>query len=264
MLKSENKLVKVRCKMKDKKIFYFSGKTKLCGVLNQVNDTKKIVVICHARTSHKDSNSTLLLANALSQANINNFRFDFIACGESEGDISDYTVTNMVANLNDTLLELQKDFNFKDFILIGCSMGARIVSLVDYKKFNIEKIILWYGALNYYRRIFNLPSKKEKIAEKKGYYEIEKGKKLSYNYFVDERKYVAYKKLFKWDVPKLFIHGTKDQYVNYKSSVKISKRCRNSKLILIQNGDHGFHDEKTMNLALQETINFIQNDSLSN
>ena len=244
----------------NEKIFYLSKKIKLCGILNKVNKSDEIVIICHARTSSKDSRPTTLLADRLSKQKINNFRFDFIACGESSGNISDYTVTNMVNNLNDTLYKMKEKYGFDQFILIGCSMGARIVSLVDYNQFNIKKIILWYGALDYFRKIFNMPSKKEKIAKKQGYYQIEKGIKLSYNYFVDERKYFAYKNLYKWDVSKLFIHGTNDSYVNYKSSLKISKKCKNSKLILIKGGDHGFHTEDDLKFAIQETINFIQND----
>ncbi len=246
--------------MMNKKLFYFSHKIKLCGILNKVNDNKELVIICHARTSSKDSRPTTLLAEALSKNNINNFRFDFIACGESQGNICDYSVTNMVDNLNDTLKEMKNNYGFQTFILIGCSMGARIVSLANYNQFNIKKIVLWYGALDYFRKIFNRPSTKEKIAKKQGYYEIEKGVRLSYNYFVDERKYFAYKNLYKWNVPKLFIHGTNDPYVNYKSSVKVSKKCKNSKLILVKDGDHGFHNEDDMKLALQETINFIQID----
>ncbi len=243
----------------EEKLFYDSGKIKLCGILDKVNNTNELVVICHARSSSSHSRPTTLLASALSNANINNFRFDFVACGESSGDISDYSVTNMVNNLNDTLDKMKTDYGFENFILIGCSMGARIISLVDHKKFNIKKIVLWYGALDYFRKPFNLPSKKEKMAKKEGYYCIEKGIKLSYNYFVDERKYFAYKNLYKWNVPKLFIHGTNDPYVNYKSSLKVSKKCKNAKLVLIKNGDHGFHDEESMKLALKETLNFIIN-----
>lgn len=242
----------------NEKLFYFSKKIKLCGILNKVNDNNELVVICHARASSKDSRPTTLLAESLTNHKINNFRFDFIACGESQGNICDYSVTNMVNNLNDTLKEMKNNYGFQNFILIGCSMGARIISLVDYNQFNIKKIILWYGALDYFRKIFNMPSKKEKIAKKQGNYQIEKGIKLSYNYFVDERKYFAYKNLYHWNVPKLFIHGTNDPYVNYKSSVKISKKSKNSKLRLLEGGDHGFHDEKNMKLAIQETIDFIQ------
>ena len=244
----------------NEKIFYFSKNIKLCGILNRVNKSNEIVIICHARASSKDSRVTTLLAESLTKHNINNFRFDFIACGESQGNINEYSVTNMVNNLNDTLKEMKHSYGFKNFILIGCSMGARIISLVDYNKFNVKKIILWYGALDYFRKTLNMPSKKEKLAKKQGFYQIEKGFKLSYNYFVDERKYYAYKNLYKWNVPKLFIHGTNDPYVNYKSSVKVSKRCKNSKLILLEGGDHGFHNENDMKFAIQETINFIQND----
>ena len=101
---------------------------------------------------------------ALSDEKINNFRFDFISCGESDGEYNDYTVSNMILNLKDTLIYL-KEKGFEKFILIGCSMGGRIISLIDEKEFNIDKLILWYPALDYGRGIFNIPSKKEKTAD---------------------------------------------------------------------------------------------------
>lgn len=243
----------------EEKIYYFDEKIKLCGVINKVNDSDKIVVICHARTSHKNSRPTTLLGKSLTQNRINNFRFDFIGCGESEGSQLDYTVTNMISNLNATLNMLREKYGYKEFTLIGCSMGARITSLVDHDNFDINKIILWYGAIDYGRGLFNLPSKKEKIAKKIGFYRGENNWKFSYEYFLDERKYCAYKELYKWNVPKLFIHGTSDPYVNFKSSVKVSNRCLNSELLLIENGDHGFHNDEHMKLAIDKTILFIKN-----
>lgn len=242
----------------EEKIYYttFNNK-KICGVLNSVNPNKEIVVICHARTSSKDSRPTTKLADCLTQKKINNFRFDFISRGESDGDYKDYTVSNMILNLHDTL-KLLKEQGFEKFILIGCSMGGRVVSLIDENTFNIEKIILWYPALDYGRGIFNFPSKKEKQAKETGFYQIEKGYKLSYEYFVDERKYRAYKQLYKKDCPKLFVHGTADPYVSFVSSKNISRKCLNSNLILIENADHGFHEESHMKKALEETIKFIK------
>ena len=241
------------------KIFYNTfNNEKLCGVLNKENDGDEIVVICHARTSSKDSRPTTRLSEYLSKNNINSFRFDFISCGESDGNYKDYTVTNMIKNLEDTLNMLKSTYEYNSFILIGCSMGGRIVSLIDTNRFNIKKIILWYPALDYGRGIFNIPSNKERQAKKQGYYTIEKGCKLSYEYFVDERKYRAYKNLSKINIPILFVHGTNDPYVNYISSIKVSKKCKNSTIVLINNGDHGFHDENNMEEALQKTIIFIQ------
>lgn len=241
----------------EQKLTYKSNNQNLVGILNRVNDNDEIVVICHARTSSKDSRPTTKLANSMSDIGLNNFRFDFVACGESDGTNNDYNVTNMVKNLNDTLDYLKRQ-GYKRFILIGCSMGARIVSLVDHDKFNIEKIILWYGALDYGRGLFNLPGKREKIAKKQGYFEGEHGWKFPYEYFTDERKYKAYKNLYNWNVPKLFVHGTSDPYVDFNSSIKVSNKALNSKLVLIKDGDHGFHNEENMNTALDETVKFIK------
>ncbi len=142
-------------------------------------------------------------------------------------------------------------YNYKNFILIGCSLGTRIISLVDYKKFNIIKLVLWYGALNYKVRL--LPSKKEKIAKKQGYYKIENDNKLSYEYFKDEKRYNAFKKLKYWHIAKIFIHGDKDQFVNVNSSIIISKKTPNNKLVIIKDGNHVFHNEECLKEALKET-----------
>ncbi len=242
----------------EKKIFYPTyNNLKLCGIINKVNENDEIVVICHARTSSKDSRPTTRLAEELTKNNINNFRFDFIACGESDGDYTEYTVSNMIRNLQDTLDMLKNKYNYKSFDLIGCSMGGRIVSNVDLKSNDIKKIILWYPALDYGRRLINIPSKRERVAKKNGFYQIENGCKLSYEYFKDERKYKTYKLLRTISIPLLFVHGTADPYVSYKSSLNTSKKCKNAKLHLIEGADHGFHNDNHMLEALEVTLNFI-------
>lgn len=243
----------------EKEITYKDNNITLKGLLNINNSNNEIIaVICHARYSSKNSRPTTKIAEKLNENNINNFRFDFVACSEASGDYKDYTITNMVSNLHATLNMLKEQYNFKSFILIGCSLGARIVSLVNYQKFTITKLVLWYGALNYKRGI--LPSKKEKIAKKQGYYEIENGNKLCYEYFRAEKKYNSLKKLKCWNVDKIFIEGDKDRFVDINSLIKISKKSPNSKLVIIKNGDHGFHNDKCMEEALQYTINFIKGD----
>ena len=107
-------------------------------------------------------------------------------------------------------------------------------------------------------RLLNIPSKNEKIAKKNGFYPIENGWKLSYEYFEDERNYTTYKKLQTINIPILFVHGTKDPFVTFKSSLNTSKKCKNSKLYLIDGGDHGFHNEENMKEALDITIDFIK------
>ena len=247
--------------MREQKIYYSTfNNYKLCGIINNINDNKEIVVICHARTSSKDSRATTMLANELTNNNVNNFRFDFLFCGESDGDYKEYTVSKMIKNLEDTLDMLTNDYGYTKFILAGCSMGGRIVSLIDHNRYNVEKLILWYPALDLGRGILNLPSKRERIAKKQGYCQIEKGIILGYEYFKDERRYKAYKNLYSLDIPLLFIHGTGDPYVSYKSSIIVSKKCKNAKLVLINGGDHGFHNDDNMKEALNNTLAFIKGE----
>ena len=246
--------------MEEKIIYDINNNFRLCGIINNITDSEEIVVICNARTSSKDSRPTRKLANYLSKNNINNFRFDFVGCGESNGGYKDYTVSNMINNLNCSLNMLIEKYKYKSFILIGCSMGGRIVANVDTNKFNIKKIILWYPAIDYKRKIFNIPSRKELIAKRNGFISIENNWKLSYEYFKDERKYNTFKIIKNMKIPLLFIHGTNDPFVNYKTSEILSKNCLDSKLCLINNGDHGFHNEDNMNEALKKTLNFINNN----
>ena len=243
----------------EEKIFYnINEKTKLCGIINNINDNKEIVVICHARTSSKDSRATRNLSEYLLNNNINNFRFDFVACGESSGEYKDYTVSNMIDNLTGTLKMLKDKYTYESFILIGCSMGGRIVANINEKEYNVKKFILWYPAIDCKKKIFNMPSKKELIAKIKGYISIENNWKLSYEYFRDERKYNTFKTIKNKKIPILFIHGTKDPYVNCETSKILNKNCNNSKICLINGGDHGFHNEDNMKKALKETLKFIK------
>lgn len=50
--------------MIEEKIKYYTyNSSYLCGMLNKVNNNDSIVIICHARTSSKDSRPTTKLAN---------------------------------------------------------------------------------------------------------------------------------------------------------------------------------------------------------
>lgn len=241
----------------NEKVFYSTSDNRtLCGIINRVNVSKEIIVICHAKASSKDSRVTSSVANTLNNYNHNNFRFDFLGCGESDGDINDFNITNMISNLNDTLKWLMDEYGYSEFILFGCGEGAKVISFVDRKKYDIKKLLLWYGTFNY--GLFKKVSYDEKIAKKQGFVLLEDGSKLPYEYYLDNAKYVAYKELFNWiDVPKLFVHGSNDIVVSYKQSVKLSKKCKHGTLYLIGEADHGFTNDRHLKKAIKETVRFI-------
>jgi hypothetical protein len=56
----------------------------------------------------------------------------------------------------------------------------------------------------------------------------------------------------------LFIHRDADSYVPYSDSVKYSEIFKNSKLVTIKGGEHGFHDNKNKSeKADSETMKFL-------
>ena len=118
----------------------------MCGILNEISKDKCITIICHARSSHKDSRATCNISKYLTENNINNFRFDFTSDGESEGNELDVNDTKLCEDL-ESVIDFFKKKDYKNFVLIGASLGGRIISLIDTDKNNVRKMIMWYPAI---------------------------------------------------------------------------------------------------------------------
>lgn len=243
--------------MNEKVYYNASDKSILSGVINRVNVSKEIIIICHDIDSNKDSRVVSSIANSLSNYNFNNFRFDFYSVGESEGDREEFNLTKMISNLHDTMDWLNNEYGYEEFILFGCGIGGKVVSLVDREKYDVKKLILWYASLSYKNGLFNLPTKEEKEAKEKGSYKDSKGNLFTYNYYLEDKKYISYKEVLKFDVPIFFVHGSEDEVVKYKKSVKMSKKVKHGTICLIGGGDHGFSNDRHLKKAIKETVRFL-------
>lgn len=250
--------------MQEKKIFIKNKyDNKLCGILNELSEDKCMTIICHARGSHKDSRATFNIATTLTENNINNFRFDFTSDGESEGNELDVNDIKLCEDL-ESVIDFFKKKDYKEFVLIGASLGGRIISLIDTDKYNIRKMVMWYPAIiykNIFKRIKNklFRKKEEKIALKEGYFLMHDRKKMSVEYLEQERKTNYYKKAISINIPILIIQGSGDPYADYHNAIKISQNNKNVKLILIENENHGFKkDENNLKYACDETAKFIK------
>ncbi|MGM9877876.1 MAG: alpha/beta hydrolase [Bacilli bacterium] len=249
----------------EEKIIYESEKFNLCGLLSRRNDNDLIVVLCHGYLGDKNETGLFdMLKIKLIEENLNSFRFDFRAHGESSGNDDDISLTGEIKDLENTL-DMLKMKGFNKFILVGSSLGGAIVSLIDHSKYNILNMIIWYGALDFNKiKKGDFTKENMEIAKKNGYY-IKYSKhnnnyrKISYQLFKDFDTYKPYVNLQKLDFPILLIHGTKDELVNYESSINTHKLYKNSKLIIIENAKHLFIDSiENRNYAINETVNFIK------
>ena len=240
---------------------------KLCGIITESEIKDKIVIMCHGIRGNKDEcGAFTLLSKRLLENGYSSFRFDFNGHGESEGKDLDMTITKEINDLESTVKMLEQK-GYKEFVLLGGSFGAGIVSLFPFKKYNnVKAIILWYGCLDYdYARFGNLFTEKNmKQAEKDGYYisrSMNTGEEFKFGLelFKETYKFKPYENLINCDLPKLFVHGDKDSALPCELSKNVSNQCSNSIFKFIKNGEHTFMNLDTaINEAIDVTIDFIK------
>lgn len=249
----------------EEKIIYKSEKFDLCGLLSKRNESDLIVVLCHGYLGNKNETGLFdMLTTQLQNNNLNSFRFDFRSHGESSGKDIDINITDEIKDLENTL-DMLKNNGFNKFILIGSSFGGCIVSLINHKKYNILNMIIWHGAIDFDKiKKADFTEENMQVAKRDGYYikyskHNNNNRRISYKLFEDFTKYKPYLKLMKLDLPILFIHGTKDSLVNVDSSINTHKMCKNSKLIIIEDGQHLFTESQdNRNYVINETIDYIK------
>ncbi len=252
--------------MNEEKIYYDStDKIKLCGLLSKVNDSKQIVILCHGYSGNKlERNSFTALTEELINNNCNSFRFDFRSHGESSGIDYEMTISGEIDDLEATI-KLLEEKGYNEFILLGASFGASIISLIDYNKHkNVGALISWYGALDYNDLANDIfTNDKLEIAKKEGYYTRIKpnGKvtRMGLKLFDEIHKFKPDDSLSKLDLPVLFVHGTIDTSVPCEVSKRVSDMCKNSILKLIEGGWHTFdNSEDALKEAVKETVKFVK------
>lgn len=176
------------------------------------------------------------------------------------------TISKEISDLKNTIKMLDEK-GYKEFVLLGESFGAGIISLFSYKEFeSIKGIVLWYGALNYdfikYGTLFLEENKK--TALKNGFYiskRMNSGKEFKFGteLFNEVYKFKPFEELKKCNLPKLFVHGKIDSAVPYRLSKEVAEMCINAKFELIENGEHTFQNEKeALEKAVEVTLNFIK------
>lgn len=235
----------------------------LNGVLEK-NGSKTCIIMCHGIRSEKEEHGNFTkLAEILNENKIDSFRFDFRGHGDNKSDFSSVTIDGAIKDL-EVSIDIISNMGYKNIILLGASFGGGIVSLIDFrKKSNIKGLVLWYPCLVYEETDVFCKENVNKAFEK-GYFEtksIRTGKTFIFSkeLMMQTTKYKPYDALLNNSLPKLFIHGNNDKNVYYKSIEKCSKESINSKLVIIENGTHGFFDNtEHFNLVLNETLEYIK------
>ena len=105
--------------MKQKIFFKNSKGQRLCGIIEEPNESKnEIVIFVHGFSSSKDSLNVKDVTDELSMRKINSFRIDLDGCGESEGDFAEQTITSTVDDVLNAI-RLMEERGYQKISLYG-------------------------------------------------------------------------------------------------------------------------------------------------
>ena len=223
----------------------------------------KGVIFCHGLFSSKDGYKINRLAESITSTGHSLLTFDFSFSGESEGNISDISITQEAADLK-CASDFLSSIGIKQYHLIGSSMGGTISLLHAGKESNSKNIlsIITIATPVDLKKLFklNIGSSIEKLSPE-GYTSID-NIKLNNNFFIEAFKIDMVSHINKINVPALIFHGAGDKVVSVTNADIIENKLQ-SKIIkkkIIQHGDHNLTDNESMEILRNEIVNWLNKD----
>ncbi|NIS62874.1 MAG: alpha/beta fold hydrolase [Proteobacteria bacterium] len=212
--------------MKIEKISFSSHGQAVVGSLHLPDIEKSPCVISsHGLFSNKDSQKYVSLGDQLSRKGISLLRFDFRGCGESEGKISESTVSDRLEDLTMAIGFIRSHPRIGPRTgLMGSSLGGYIALIKAAGEEDIRAVVTWATPCT----LFGL-------AEKRG-----KGEMVSLGnqFFRDIEVHDLTSALGKV-VNCLVIHGDRDELVPAEQARTIYEQLNEPKnMEIIEGGDH--------------------------
>ncbi|MDY6861573.1 MAG: alpha/beta fold hydrolase [Thermodesulfobacteriota bacterium] len=213
---------------------------KIVGILHfPENTTFPCVITCHGAFSSKDSSKFLEIARHFSSEGIGVFRFDFHGCGESDGELSNATLSERVKDLDSVLKKFTVDKNINNIGLLGSSMGGNIAIIKAAEEKAVKALVILSTPSNYN----DLSS-----SDRDNPHLIKK-------YRDDASKFDIPTLAESIDMPILVIHGTNDETVPPHHAKTLFENVKGEKeLLLLEGGDHSILDPNLRYKAISKSL----------
>ena len=131
--------------MNEQPLEIMSDGLKLRGILHTPSTSSwPLVVLCHGFLSYKDSSKYRQLAEVFARESIATVRFDFRGCGESEGSLSESSISRRWRDLQRVIhlsLDLE-DFDGR-LGLLGSSLGGYLALLEVSQNSKVQCTAVW-------------------------------------------------------------------------------------------------------------------------
>lgn len=206
------------------------------------------VILCHGTSAEKDEAWGLFvyLAKALEEHGIASLRFDFVGCGESKADPTDYTFFGEVKDVSHVydFLCKQDRIDSSRIGILGLSQGGRVMAeFIGRHPEKIKAAVSWSGTCHKGEGIYaNWFRDHYEEARKCGYAQIVWGWQenliLPKEWFDEIRATDPMACLAKFQGHLLAFGGTRDNIVPWEHAEEIANICINGEAEIVEGGDH--------------------------
>ena len=245
----------------EKKVFFKGEYGNICGILNEIENSKEVVVICHGFTSHKNS-SAQIFAELLESIGISSLRIDFDNRGESELQFKDITFTKYINQLNSAIEFSKNELNYEEISIIGTSFGGIVSLVVASQRNDIKRLFLrspGVGTLYYEYTVYkNSENYKQFSLGAKVFY---KGTDLiiTQDLLDDILNYYPLSKLAeKISIPVGIVVGKEDSQIPYQDTISFSEKINDSTFTLIENAGHSLAVDGDFSESQQALVDFFK------
>ena len=131
--------------MNERRLEIISDNLKIRAVLHTPDTANwPLVILCHGFLSHKDSSKYRLLAQVFARESIATVRFDFRGCGESEGLLSESSISRRWRDLQRVIDQSSELEDFDGRLgLLGSSLGGYLALLEASHNSKVRCVAVW-------------------------------------------------------------------------------------------------------------------------
>ena len=231
--------------MNERPLEILSDDLKLQGVLaTPESNSWPLVILCHGFLSHKDSSKYRQLAQVFAQESIATVRFDFRGCGESEGLLSESSISRRWRDLQRVIDRSLGLDNFDGRLgLLGSSLGGYLALLEVSHNSKVRCAAVWSSPSH----LLDLAKRLPEISPVE--FSQECHEDLLTVELLSRLKNVQ---------RVLIVHGEKDQQVPLEHGSRLYETLDEPKgLHILKKADHRFSEVESREEAIQVTMEWF-------
>ncbi len=229
------------------------GGNRLSGLLNK-KDNNRILISLHGFGADKNYRIIKKLSHFLGKKKVSSMTFDFSGVGESEGDVSDSSLEQMVDDANAAIRYAKKE-GFKKIIVAGHSLGGMVAIIAAAANKDVHALMLMAPAIDLRRA----------MKKRRDTYKLAKGdmavvaKTIVKKAFLKNISRHVYRHSNKLGMPVLIIHGDADRSCDIADSKKLFGMLKSKKkMAVIRHANHHFSGKSHLDALLDTTYQWLK------